>query len=286
MIKQLANQLKTSLGFGKRKRLSDLQTNVDCGFNASQSALVVHGLHKSATMFLYKFFADLCGRIDVPIYSIHNGKTPEPSIDHSFVLCPVRSFKMDGFSFPSLSNTRHLFQIRDPRDVLVSEYYSIGWRHSVEGWPQEDLDRRELIRTLSIDEYVLREPEISKYPLVDRFEPLMSLEAGAFEVIKYETMVTDFPAWLNRCLKAVDIDSASNANANFVTSLLDRYRDEFRADQSESAHKRNVTPGDHRNKLKPKTVEVLNDRFAAVLNTFEYKPDARASGHILNDPTG
>jgi len=270
MIKQFANQLKSSLGFGKRNRLSDVRVDVDCQFADSKSALIVHGLHKSATMFLYKFFSDLCSRIDIPLYSIHTGELPDESTNHSFVLCPIRSFETANFSFPILDNTRHLFQLRDPRDVLVSEYYSIGWRHSVEGWPQEDLDRRELIRTLSIDEYVLREPEISKYPLLDRFAPLMRLELGSYDVIKYETMVTDFPKWLVSCLRAVDIDPTSEANSKFVASLANRYRDEFRAEDSESAHKRNVTPGDHCNKLEPETIEVLNERFAAVLNKFGY----------------
>jgi len=270
MIKQLANQLKSSLGFGKRNRLSDVRIDVDCQFNDSKSALIVHGLHKSATMFLYKFFADICSKIDVPLYSIHNGELPDETTDHSFVLCPIRSFETDSFSFPALKNTRHLFQLRDPRDVLVSEYYSIGWRHSVEGWSQEDLDRRTLIQSLSVDEYVLREPEISKYPLLGRFEPLMKLEPGSFEFVKYETMVTDFPQWLRGCMQVLDIDPSSSANTEFVASLAEQYRDEFRAEESESAHKRNVTPGDHRNKLTPETIEALNQRFAAVLGAFDY----------------
>lgn len=271
MLKQFANQLKASLGLRKSKQSSRTLADVECDFAASQSALIVHGLHKSATMFLYKFFDDLCSQINVPLYSIHNGSSPPGSIDESFVLCPVRSFETECFDFPKLNKTKHLFQLRDPRDVLVSEYFSIGWRHSIEGWSQKDLERRELIRTLSIDEYALREPEISKYPLLSRFDPLFALQDGSFfDVIKYETMVTDFPAWLESCLKALDIDPASPSNANFVSSLADRYSDEFQAGDSDQSHKRNVTPGDHLNKLKPETIEVLDDRFSNVISAFDY----------------
>ncbi len=284
LMKQLANQLKRSIRRAGpktefRRTAGESPIQIECGFKNSKSAFVVHGLHKSATMFLYQFFADLCSQIDTPIFSIHNQtpdhQTVDETIEQSFVLCPVRSFDTQKFSFPLLNCTRHMFQIRDPRDVLVSEYYSIGWRHSVAGWSQEDLERRELIRTLSVDEYAMREPEISTYPLIDRIQPLIQRTSMSKTnlpsqtdhfITKYETMVTDFPQWVSTVLPALDIESSGG----FAASLVEKYRNDFRADDNNSGHRRNVTPGDHREKLAGKTVETLNQRFASVLTAFEY----------------
>ena len=59
------------------------------GVMPSSTGLVVHALHKSASMFLHKFFHDLCERLDCPYFSIHNVPANESnipdSINHSFV---------------------------------------------------------------------------------------------------------------------------------------------------------------------------------------------------------
>jgi hypothetical protein len=40
-----------------------------------------------------------------------------------------------------------------------------------------------------------------------------------------------------------------------------------------SSHKRQITPGDNKRKLKPETIEILNDRFADILDTLGYDVD-------------
>jgi hypothetical protein len=49
-----------------------------------------------------------------------------------------------------------------------------------------------------------------------------------------------------------------------------RYRNEFRARQETMTHKRCITPGDHRRKLKPTTIDALNLRFESILTKFGY----------------
>lgn len=286
MIRHFTNRLKSSF---RRQRSAqhdgstDWPTPSQDSFRQSQSGLVVHGLHKSATMFLYKFFDELCEALDIPLYSIHkpapyrelSGDAP----DEAFVLCPIRSFDappLDSLTQPPEQRIHRLFQIRDPRDLLVSEYFSVGWRHTTEGWSEEELQRREQIRALSLDEYVIAEPDISKYPLLGRYQPLLTrLREGKHDdettVAKYETMVTEFSTWLQVVLRTIQIDSAFAANRAFVRFIESRYRHEFVVDPSEHGHRRNVTPGDHREKLLPATIEELNRRFEAVLSTFNYQ---------------
>ena len=237
----------------------------------SSTGLVVHALHKSASMFLYKFFSDLCERLQCPYYSIHNVPANEADISEttrdSFVLCPVRSFNCDSYRFPQLDQVRYLLQVRDPRDILVSEYYSLGWRHTSKNWSDEALQRREKIQQMSIDEFALEEPH-GKSPLLERYRPVLEL-AHREEVciVSYETMVTQFPIWLESVLELLGL----NNHRRLKQKLLARYRDEFRPDGDERAHKRNVLPGDHREKLATETIEKLNERFSALLQQLNYQ---------------
>ena len=238
-------------------------------FRNQQKALIVHGLHKSASMFLFKFFQHVCGEIDVPFHSINlplpNQNAPASNTDHSFVYCPERSFQIDAFSFEQLNKT-HLFQIRDPRDILVSEYFSIGWRHSDHDWDDAARERRSKIQQLTIDQYVLSEPELSVQPLRARYQPLLDKVGDPrTRVVKYETMVRDFPQWLAEVLPLLNLTSADD-----LAYLARHYRDEFRPEPGANSHKRNVSAGDHVLKLKPETIAELNLRFAPVLQTLKY----------------
>ncbi len=244
-------------------------------FAHSKTALVVHGLHKSASMFLYRFFDETCRQISVPYYSINHDPPNRDAIGSdatdSFVLGPERNFSIDRFTFPNMQRTARLFHIRDPRDILISEFHSIGWLHTIKDWTTEELARRKRMQELTVDEYVIQEPEISKYPLVQRFAPLIELlesgrgTANDVTLVKYETMVPEFGNWLREVCPLIGISKESDREF-----LCQKYRAEFEPD-SPTSHKRNVTPGEHGRALKPETIEVLNDRFGKILNRLEYE---------------
>lgn len=234
------------------------------------TGLTVHALHKSASMFLYKFFNDLSQQVDVPFYSIHHAPPDDQSIDvsrtDSFVLGPIRSFNVDDWVFPGLNEQRCLIQVRDPRDILVSEYFSLGWLHSDAAWNDDAKAQREKIQATSIDKFVVDEQLTGKSPLLDRMRPLLQLSQNArATLVTYEEMVTDFPRWLSKVLSTMDLED----DPTLIRALVKQYEDEFKP-SSEGGHKRNVTPGDHRQKLKPETVDILNEKFAEILAVMAY----------------
>lgn len=238
-------------------------------FRTQKKALIVYGLHKSASMFLFKFFDHVCREIEVPMHSINYAQRNHEAVNEttaaSFVYCPERSFDTTGFRFPKLKQI-HLFQVRDPRDILVSEYFSLGWRHRDHAWNEEEKRRREEIRQLTIDQYVIRESNINKQPLLTRYLPLLAeLEKPSTHVVKYETMVGDFPEWLRTVLPVMGLSSEDD-----IVHLARHYRHEFQPDPSDNGHKRNVSAGDHKLKLQPATIAVLNERFRPILSALDY----------------
>lgn len=242
-------------------------------FCDQHQALIVHGLHKSASMFLFKFFHHLGGEIEVPFHSIHlpppHQDCPGADAKAGFIYGPERSFETHGFQFDRLRPV-HLFQVRDPRDILVSEYFSLGWRHSDQDWDDAAKQRRRKIQQLTLDQYVIAEPELSPLSLLARYQPLVELKSKSCDdvnhaIVKYETMVNDFPQWLRQVLPLVGLRNESD-----VAALADHYRHEFSPDPQTDSHKRNVSSGDHVVKLQPATITILNQRFAVVLAALGY----------------
>ncbi|MDB4333808.1 hypothetical protein N9990_00620, partial [bacterium] len=82
-----------------------------------------------------------------------------------------------------------------------------------------------------------------------------------------ETMVTNFPKWLSRVVPIFGIRHSRLV----VLQLAWRYRNEFRTKKEAMTHKRCITPGDHRRKLKPSTIDALNLRFESILTKFGYE---------------
>jgi hypothetical protein len=234
--------------------------------------LMVHALHKSASMFLYRFFDDWCKKSRMPFFSIHHTdpdrKQPPAEIDVPFVAGPIRSFQTAGTTVPALPGLRHLMQVRDPRDILVSEYFSLGWIHSDEGWSDEDKRVRQEIRSLDINEFAVRESDYVKCSLRERYQPILSLmnQPNVF-IVRYEEMVLNFNQWLEGVLRAAGVPRHSA----WRRRLQRQYRDEFRPGGRRDPHKRQVLPGDHRRRLTPETIERLNVQFAPLLDCLGYR---------------
>ncbi|MCX6579054.1 MAG: sulfotransferase domain-containing protein [Candidatus Aminicenantes bacterium] len=171
---------------------------------------------------------------------------------------------------PNYDDYKIILVLRDPRDVIVSAYYSI-YSHimpTLEGKEkrQTRVNRRKRLRELSVDEYVIEKLNSDSH-FLDRYYEYHKVLMGKPNVLflKYEDMVTDFGPWLDRLLAFLDLDVAPGliaeikAGADFKVSSENIYK-----------HKRQVTPGDHKRKLKPETIDILNNKTAEVLKLYNY----------------
>jgi len=231
----------------------------------------VHSLHKSGTMFLFKFFQHLAGQQKAILLSENSDPAdnyldlPVSTSNAPICRCPIRTFDVDEFR---LEHTRQhrIFHLRDPRDILVSEYFSFGWIHTTDGTP---LDQRRLeIQQMGVDDYVITQSAQSTWPLDQKYASLVDydFDTETETVVKYEQMVTDFPKWCGQVVDAFGVRFPKVLAAR----LAWRYRNEFKTTGEKMQHKRRITPGDFRDKLKPDTIKILNRRFGSVLDRFKY----------------
>jgi len=228
----------------------------------------VHALHKSGTMFLYQFFRHLAKQQNALLLSENN----DPADDYfdlaalrsagasatektmaqtkAFLCrCPIRTFDVDEFRLEQAPQHR-IFHLRDPRDILVSEYFSFGWIHTTQGTPLDQ--RRQEIQEMGVDEYVITQSAQSTWPLDQKYASLVGydFDPELETVVKYEQMVTEFPKWCSQVVAAFGVRFPKMLTAR----LAWRYRNEFKTSGETMQHKRRITPGDFRDKLKPDSI--------------------------------
>jgi len=168
-----------------------------------------------------------------------------------------------------LEKYKVILVLRDPRDVLVSEYYSYGFSHSEPshfGNKYNDFMKlRRKARSISIDEYVESESD-RLYANYQRYCMLLLDRYPHVFVTKYEDMTLDFPAWLKEILDYTEL----NISNTLFTSLVDEAGRSKPKQENIHQHIRKGTPGDFKEKLEAKTIENLNSKFLQLLSRFGY----------------
>ena len=157
-----------------------------------------------------------------------------------------------------------IFMIRDPRDILVSEYYSFGFSHGfspVKEIKESQETKRENIHTKSLDEYVLE----SATKQAKHFESLYEISNVCERsiILKYEEMINDFEHFIEKLRKFIALED------NVVREIYQRSRP--RENEDTSSHRRSGQVGNFRNKLKEGTVKDLNKSLAETLALFGYE---------------
>ena len=170
---------------------------------------------------------------------------------------------------PQLERYRVVLTVRDPRDILVSLYFSMAYSHAAP--PRESahyvgfLQSRDQARRHSIDTYVLAESDrlLTDYRnyathLVGRHPRL--------HIARYEEMTASFSTWLKNLLAACELDPSLGLRRR----LIEEFHAMQPAREDVHQHVRLARPGDYLAKLRPETIALLNAKFAPVLDLFGY----------------
>lgn len=156
-----------------------------------------------------------------------------------------------------------IFLVRDPRDILVSAYYSFGYTHgfsSVKEIRERQEQKRSKIQSENVDEYVME----SAHSILNNFETVdrLSKACNRSVVLRYEDMIDNWDYFVKELTRYVDIKQT------VLTKIYAKSRPREKEDKS--SHRRSGKAGGFRSKLKGETVTYLNATFESVLERFHY----------------
>jgi hypothetical protein len=166
-----------------------------------------------------------------------------------------------------LAEYKVILMVRDPRDVLVSWYYSLAYSHSIP--PQtsnrhrEYLENRIKARELTVDQHVLEGAE-RVYSILETYRKELLEPYPHVVLTSYEEMTADYQAWLKKLLKACDLEISSD----FFRELVEENRQLQPSTEDKHEHIRKGRPGDYLDKLQPETIQKLNQKFEPVLESY------------------
>jgi hypothetical protein len=253
--------------------------------------VVVFTLHKSASMFLHHQCEHLCALSGLAYHSPNvagSGLNARALLTDKALWStrrgcfgPVRFF----VDIPNMEDFRILLHLRDPRDVLVSMFYSYCFIHAGEvtantGYRKEAAEK-------GIDAFVLAKAagDSAQYRgdygtgghvedlignLARRYRDYIERLVGNPNVllVKYEEMVTDYRAWLGKFLTPFPIEDKDRVIGDLAARAPQLFP---KRDGDVMNHVRHVAPGDHRTKLQPATIAQLDEIFADTLERLDYE---------------
>lgn len=169
----------------------------------------------------------------------------------------------------ALENYLVVLMVRDPRDVLVSEYYSVAYSHvePTYGTPKYDTFREQRIfaQSVSVDDYVISQCEAC-LEVYSRYKTLLLDKHPKLYITKYEEMVSDFEEWLSSLINYCQFD-VSNELYQEIVSANDRLRPRA---ENVKKHIRKGKAGDYKEKLKTETIGFIESKLSSILASFGY----------------
>lgn len=239
-------------------------------------------IHKAGSSVMNKMIAEVCDAAQIPCMDIPDtlflkGVFEKDWEDNSAILDLVKPGRVYyGFrKLPPVFLAEQLYLrfkksvllIRDPRDALVSQYFSYGGKHVSHKLPDENkeafLQKAKSTENLLIDEYVLSHArnylnKLQAYRKNLNFDNVL--------LYKYEDMYFDKKKFLS--------DMFRHFGIKVPPKMLDRIaeRNDVRPEvEDPTKHIRKGTPGDHVNKLQKETIRKLNNVFSEMCAWYGYE---------------
>jgi hypothetical protein len=168
---------------------------------------------------------------------------------------------------PLLAASKKILLVRDPRDALVSEYFSSAYSHSI---PEEGEGRQQMLENraralkASVATYVLRQAKSFRGTLMEYRE---FIGMPGMRLYHYEDAIMNKRWFLEDICEHFGW-TVTDQQLDQILGWADVLPDEERPDK----FVRKVTPGDHRDKLEAEVILQLNDILAPMLDELGYSP--------------
>ena len=219
-------------------------------------------------------FVDLGGRFfaaDVPEQDWREDPAVLDALAGGTVYGGFRSMPLVFAQSPLYRQSRKILLVRDPRDALVSEYFSIAHSHSLPeaaeaggGAREEFLALRQEAQVTGVEEMALQRAPLMR----DAFLEYAGAASDPLtRIYHYEDVILDKRPWLRSMAEHFGWDGGS---PGFVDGMMG-WADKVPAAEQSRAFIRRVVPGDHRNKLSASVITQLDTVLRPAMELFGYK---------------
>lgn len=245
---------------------------------SNQDSFFIFSIHKSGSTLLNNILVDICKKskinyIDIEGTLFRYGYMPAHIIGDISLLFNKKGFCYLGFrsfwieNIFDISENKSILLIRDPRDALVSHYFSYLYSHAI---PTRgpisnnmSINRKNMIKK-NIDEYVLQPHLINSFKNVFiNYEKLILHKCS--KIYRYEDVIYCKYEWIKDMLNFLNIDFNSNE-----LKKISKKHDIFPIKEEPKNHIRQVNPGNFRKHLNRNTIEKLNSVFDKILWLYAY----------------
>lgn len=248
---------------------------------ADIEAFFIFGIHKSGSSLLNKIFVDICRILDIPSVPIPELAFEQGIPTETWDNCTsLNSTIIDGYChrgyrhFPLflresslLKQRKKILLVRDPRDAIVSAYFSFSKSHILPESGElldQMLKSRRNLQNMELENYAIAQA-VNVKEAFDRYHQYLPNDAQ-LKVYRYEDVIFDKANWIS--------DMLDFLNLTLKKAQIVRIGEKHNiVPQSEEAgkHIRKVTPGDHREKLSSECIDKLNEILSEVLERYNYE---------------
>jgi hypothetical protein len=271
--------------YTSEQRLIDVQNQINCELDNKRSTLI-WTTHKCASTFVSRFLAAVDGvdgyrHFDYAgsIYRLGNKLNLEnPYLierrggnllfrPYGEIYGPLRS----PIEIPNRENFVNIFFLRDPRDVLVSAYYSFAYSHSI---PKHDqsrsrlLEMRERVLSSTIDDYCLREADNWIIPYYRQYEEYRESSPDSY-FFSYDEYRMDPETFIENIFKKSGFYSFEKKLVRVLAARAKPVQND--PEKRKHLHKRSGFSGQFETTLSTKTVNLLNEKLSLILRYWGFK---------------
>lgn len=248
----------------------------DAPTDESKPPIIVLGMRKSGSTLFHKMMIqlsrdsglppiDIAGTLfefDIRANDWMNDPALVPLFRNGYTYVGFRTAYMPLLQAEILDKSKIILLLRDPRDALVSQYFSTKKTHKVpvssgtDGAAARLLEERKRANEQTVDEYCLMNARSFRNTLA-QFVPFV--QKPNCKVFYYEDVILKKDKWIRQIAEFCEFEVKGGRIKNIVSKV-----DAVPEKEDPNKFVRKVIPGDHREKLKPETIEALTLIFEPV----------------------
>lgn len=246
-------------------------------FRQGLKSAYLFSFHKSGSTLMDSMVRDYCQPLGIPTFSLFNSAfdsgipTNEIQGDAKVCFTPTGCIYTGFRHFPrfdlDLADVNTILLVRDPRDMLVSMYFSVTKSHVVPFYHQAFKRIRAQASQMELDEFAIKKAGeyLKSFHLYRE-----KLPADSLVTYRYEDVIYKKKDWLKGLVNHVELPK----NRKLIRVVADKH-DVFPEREDESKHIRQVHPGNFRKRLQPATIERLDEILAPFLDFYGYERGGR-----------